>query len=507
MKSFLLFTATFLLVNTAFASTDFSAIDKYINAVKKEVNFPTGTAVAIVKDGKIVYQGYFGYADIKAKIKVKDTTAFYLASITKPLFALSMLLMEKNGDIKENTTMAEMFPSLDFPYIDKDSIEVKHLVSHTHALANPPLEETLAFTGQHNKLQRQRLASASKKDNANTLGQYQYSNVGYNLLSVWVENKFQQDWQKTLEQLVYQPLSMDHTSSYISDAGTKGFDVARPYHLYADNPKEVMPFEKSDATLQAAGGTFSTAKDMAKFLIAQLNQGQVFDKQIFPAEVIKKSHQKLATNDLQYRDFVRKGYAWGWYIGPYKGQQTYHHFGGIAGSHTHTSFMLEHNIGLVVLNNEETVAGPMTAGIADIAYSILLDQGDVNNITESHIQAMKVSWKNIQADIRQTNDTHEKRNASRTMQLTQDKVNYTGVFHNPLWGELNVNLLKNNELEFTLGEMKAVATAAKRPNELRIQFPIGSGKIAAYKIVKDEVVAINVYGINPLGVETFNRLK
>jgi CubicO group peptidase (beta-lactamase class C family) len=507
MKSFLLFITTFVLSTTSFASTDFSAIDKYINAVKKEVDFPSGTAVAIVKDGKVVYEGYFGFADIKAKKKVNDKTAFYLASITKPLFALSMLLMENNGDIKENTSMAELFSSLDFPYVDKDSIEVKHLISHTHALANRPLEDTLAFTGQHNKLQRQRLASASQKDTDNTLGQFQYSNVGYNLLSVWAENKFNQDWQKTLEKLVYQPLSMDHTSSYISDAATKGFDVARPYHLYTDNPKEVMPFEKSDATLQAAGGTFSTAKDMAKFLIAQLNAGQVSDKQIFPADVIKKSHQKLVSTDLKYRDFVRKGYSWGWYIGPYKGQQTYHHFGGIAGAHTHTSFMLEQNIGLVVLNNEETVAGPMTASIADIAYSILLDKRDVTKLTDSHIQAMKVTWKEIQADIRETNDSHEKRNASRTMQLTQDKVNYTGAFHNPLWGELHVNLLENRDLEFTLGELKAVATAAKRPNELRIQFQIDGGKIAAYKIVEGEVTAIDVYGINPLGVETFNRLK
>ncbi|MGK0373260.1 MAG: hypothetical protein ACJAW1_003533 [Glaciecola sp.] len=120
---------------------------------------------------------------------------------------------------------------------------------------------------------------------------------------------------------------------------------------------------------------------------------------------------------------------------------------------------------------------------------------------------MKVSWKNIQADIRETKDTHQKRNASRTMHLTQDKGNYTGVFHNHLWGELHVNLLKNKDLEFTLGELKAVATAAKRSNELRIQFQIDSGKIAAYKIVEGEVTAIDVYGINPLGVETFNRLK
>ncbi len=506
MKFVLLVIASFLLAGSSIAGNDFSAIDKYVNAVKKEVGLPSGTAVSIVKDGKIVYEGYFGYSNIKSKKKVNDKTSFYLASITKPMFALSMLLMEKKGDIKDNTSMAEMFPSLDFPYIDKDKIDVKHLVSHTHALVNRPLEDTLAFTGQHNRLHRQKLASASQNDTDNTLGKYQYSNVGYNVLSVWAEDKYKQDWQKTLEQLVYQPLSMVHTSSYITDAQTKGFEVARPYHLYTKNPTEIMPFEKNDSTMQAAGGTYSSARDMARFLIAQLNEGQVDGEQVFPKEVIKKSHQKLATNDLKYRDFVRKGYAWGWYMGPYKEEKTYHHFGGIAGTHTHASFMLEHNIGLVVLNNEETVASTMTAGIADIAYSILLGKGDVNEITDSRIKAMKVRWDKIQADIKGTNETHEKRNASRTMVLTQEKSKYTGVFHNPLWGDLKVNLIENNGLRFTLGELIAVATAAKRKDEVRIQFPIGGGKLAAYKIVEGKVDAIEVYGINPLGVEKFTRL-
>jgi hypothetical protein len=258
-----------------------------------------------------------------------------------------------------------------------------------------------------------------------------------------------------------------------------------------------MPFEKSDSTMQAAGGTFSSARDMAKFLIAQLNQGQVDGKQVFPAKVIEKSHYKLASTDLKYRDFVRKGYAWGWYIGPYKEEKTYHHFGGIAGSHTHASFMLDHNIGLIVLNNEETIAGPMTAGIADIAYSILLGKGDVNKITDVRIKAIKDRWREIKIDIKATNETHEKRNASRTMALTREKSEYTGVFYNPLWGHLEVELLENNDLKFSLGELNAVATAAKRKDELRIQFPIGSGRLAAYKIVEDKIVSIDIYGINP----------
>jgi CubicO group peptidase (beta-lactamase class C family) len=505
MKSFLLFISLFVWIGTVYANNDFSAIDRYVNAVKKEVGLPSGTAVAVVKDGKIVYEGYFGYADIKAKKKVTDKTAFYLASVTKPLFALSALLLENNGKIKDITQMTELFPQLNFPHIDKSKVQVKHLLSHTHALANRPLEDTLAFTGQHNKAQRQKLAAATQIDKTTRLGDFQYSNVGYNLLSIWVEDHFNQDWQKTVDELVYQPLTMKHTSSYTSDAAKKGFEIARPYGLYVDDPREVLPFEKSDATMQAAGGTVSSARDMAKFLIAQLNEGMVDGKQVIPADVIAKSHQQLAVNDLKYRDFIRKGYAWGWYKGPYKGEQMLHHFGGVAGTHTHTSFILKHNIGLVVLNNESTIGSRMTNGIADIVYSVLLNKGDANAIADTHISGMKNSWKAIQADIKDTFDSHQKRNASRVMKLTQDKVNYTGVFHNPLWGDLNVELLKTNELVFRLGDLNAVATAGKYPDEFRIQFQVDSGRLFAYKITEGKLSAIDVYGINPIGVEKFTR--
>ena len=63
------------------------------------------------------------------------------------------------------------------------------------------------------------------------------------------------------------------------------------------------------------------------------------------------------------------------------------------------------------------------------------------------------------------------------------------------------------DLGFSLGKLNAVATAAKRKDELRIQFPIGSGKIAAYTIIEGKVAEIDVYGINPLGGEKFIRLQ
>lgn len=495
MKSIAFMLPVVLFANAIFATDDFSAIDRYVKFAKKDIGLPTGTAIAIVKDGRIVYEGYFGYADIKENKKVTDKTAFYIASITKPMFALSTLLMEHKGDIKESTSMAEMFPKQVFPHFDANKVQLKHLVSNTSGLENWPLFDALAFTGNHNSEQRHKLMVNTTNDEKVKLGQYKYTNLGFNIVSVWADDYYQQDWQKTIAELIYEPLGMSRTSSYMTDAAKKGFEVARPYSLWSKEPKEIYPFEKSNATMHSAGGTIATVSDLARFLIAQLNEGKVDGKQVFPAEVIKKSHQQLAVNDLKFKDFIRKGYAWGWYMGPYKGEDMYHHFGGVAGTHTHSSYMLKHNIGLVVLNNEVNVSSELTNAIADIAYSILLDKGDADKKADRYIKEMQHSWAELKPKLQASREATEKRIAERVMVLSETKSKYAGVFHNVLWGDLTVELLGGNEFKFTLGELVTVATAYRKPDTMRIEFPaMGGGKVVTFDITNGKVQGLKLLG-------------
>jgi CubicO group peptidase (beta-lactamase class C family) len=501
MKTLTLLLSLSLWTSSAIAGDDFSAIDKYVNAAKKEVGLPSGTAIAIVKNGKVVYEGYFGYANIKEKKKVTDKTAFYIASITKPIFALSTLLMEHKGDIKDTMSMTEMFPELKFSHIDTEQIQLKNLMSHTAGISNWPFVASLAYTGNHDSAQRHKLVAASTYDEKNKLGEFQYTNLGYNIVSVWAEDYYKQDWQKTISELIYEPLAMVRTSSYMSDSIKKSFEVARPYGLRGKDPREVLAFEKSNITMHGAGGTISTASDMARFLIAHLNEGRVDGNVIFPAEVILKSHQQLAVNDLRYRDFIRKGYAWGWYIGPYEDEEMYHHFGGVAGTHTHTSFMLKHNIGLVILNNESSISSKLSNGIADIAYSILLNKGSADDISDMHILQMKEAWSEIKPKLQMSIDNSAKRDLARTMILSHTRSKYAGIFHNSLWGDLKVELLDSGRFEFTLGEIHAVATAYTKPDTMRVEFPVmGGGKVVTYKIKDGEVKELDFFG------ERFNKL-
>ncbi|AZQ83757.1 class C beta-lactamase-related serine hydrolase [Colwellia sp. Arc7-635] len=486
--------------HVALATEDFSAIDRYVKSAKEEVGLPTGTAIAIVKNGKIIYEGYFGYADIKANKKVNKNTAFYIASITKPMFALSTLLMEEKGDIKDTSSMADMFPDQNFPYINAEKIQLKHLMSCSAGIVNYPLLATLAYTGNHDVEQRYDLLANSTNNEKYQLGKFKYTNLGFNIASVWAENYYKQDWQQTIAELIYKPLGMSHTSSYMTDAAKQGFEVARPYSLFSNNPREIYAFEKSNLNMHAAGGTISTAADLARFLIAQLNEGKVDGKQIFPAKVIKKSHQQLAVNDVMFDDFMREGYAWGWNMGPYKGQEMYHHFGGVLGANTHSSYMLKHNIGLIILNNQAEISDVLSNGIADIAYSILLNQGDADEIADTRITQMQKESTELKTRIQKSNQRTAKINASRVMMLSEAKSKYQGLFHNSLWGDLLIELLPTGEFNFTLGELSTVASAYTEQDAMRVEFPsTRSGKVVTFDIVNNETQGLKLFG------EYFNK--
>lgn len=325
------------------------------------------------KSDEIIYEGYFGYADIGEKKKVDADTSFYIASVTKPYFSLAMLMEEHRGRVSESTNMATMFPDMKFSGFSPEKVTVKHLLAHTMGIDNDPLVMTTAYTGMNDLKTREKLVQASYPDDEAPLNSFDYSNVGYNILSVWVDNKGKHNWQDLMQKNVFTPLKSERTSAYISAAAKNNWELAKPYSFRTGDDKPLY-LSKQDNTMHSAGGMISSARDMANFLIVQLNDGKLDGKQVFPASVIQKSQQQITSATGNNRDFKRTGYAWGWFIGPYMDETLYHHFGGYSGTHTHLSFMPEKNIGIVVLNNEDTVSWEITRFVARGIYAALLNK-------------------------------------------------------------------------------------------------------------------------------------
>jgi CubicO group peptidase (beta-lactamase class C family) len=490
-KTALLFLTGFIFTGSSVAY-DFSILEQYVNESKKALDFPFGTSIAIVKDDEIIYQGSFGYVDIEKKQEVNADTLFYVASVTKPFFALTTLLKERDGDLNEHTPLNALFPNMKFSGIAPEKITVKHLLTHTTGVENEPLVWALACTGLHNDALRHKMVAATYPSTESTLDEFDYSNVGYNILGVWFDDHYQQGWQKTLDETVFKPLNMNRTSSYMSDAERNKWTVAKPYSFMSESNHSPVYLVKQDNIMQSAGGMISTSNDLARFLIAQLNDGKVDGKQIFPRSVIKKSHQVQAPVNQSFGDFKRDGYAWGWYKGEYMNQQMFHHFGAYDADFSHLSYMPEQKIGLVVLNNEMILGSRLTQDISRIAYSILLQQPEAE-IKDKTQELMQSALERAAKIDKKMKDKAEEI-SSRKWQLSLNKSSYTGSYYHPLNGKIEVSLNDQNTFSLRQGNLRSLASADTTQDTMRVEFVPGYGESMKFFTESNAVTSLEFLG-------------
>ena len=476
---------------------DFDGLARAIRDTKQATAHPTGTAVIVVKDGRIAYQGYFGLADIEANTPVDGQTVFYIASATKPFFALDALLAEHAGRLETRTTLQAMFPDARFSGFDAGAVTARHLLTHTSGIENGPLGWATAFSGLHDAASRQRLVLESRANAEAPLGSFDYTNIGYNIASTWLDRIDRKPWQEQLQARILAPLGMTRTTTRASHAEAGGWSIAKPYS-YASARRDVpLYLRKTDATMHAAGGMLSTAPDLAKFLIAELEGGRLGHEQRLPASVIRASQVQQAVTDSRYLDFPRDGYAWGWYTGEYKGRRMLHHFGGFAGFHAHLSFMPEANIGLVVLNNEDMLGARLTNLVADYAYGLALGEAGIDDKASARFVQLAQDARQLEQAAARQRDAI----SARPWRLSLPRPAYAGRYLHAELGEVSVARHADDTLALHWGELRAIASGYDKPDHVRVEFVPNSGIVLEFIVKDGKVEALAFDGLR------FDRIR
>ena len=492
LRSFtVLLSAGLLFGQAATAAPRFAELLPLVERIKTSAALPSGTAIAVVQEGRIVHQAYIGFADIAQRRPVSADTVFYIASATKPLFALSLLQKEARGELTLNQSLASAFPDIRFAGIASDQIRLRDLLIHGAGIDNGPLVWASAFTGLHDAAVRQRLVAETSAHAKAVYGQFAYSNVGYNLLSIWLEAKHQQTWQQLLQQEVFVPLGMRHSAASVNTATASGWSLALPHSGLSPDNLQPLALRKSDQTLHAAGGVLSTAPDLALFLIAQLEQGRLDGKAVLPAEVVARAQQRQIATDSAYGDFKRDGYAVGCYTGPYKGEAMLHHFGAYAGFHAHLSLIPAKRIGLVVLNNEDVLSSELTALIADYVYGQLLRPNRTEAIA---IRSQQLADK--AAGLKQMVAAQQQKLQARPWRLSLPANAYLGNYQHELMGTIAVSTTEKGGLQLQWGGVAATATGFDQPETVRVEFIPNSGQLLEFVLAEQQVTALRFDGMS-----------
>jgi CubicO group peptidase (beta-lactamase class C family) len=346
-------------------------LDAYVERVRKEFEVP-GLALTIVKDGKVIVAKGYGVRKLGEPAPVDSQTLFGIASNTKAFTATALALLVEEGKIEWDAPVVRYLPwfQLADPYVTRE-LSVRDLLVHRSGLGLgagdllwwPP--STYNRKEIARRLRHLPLATSFRSA-------YAYDNVLYLIAGEVIETISGQTWEDFVASRILAKVGMTGSNVRHSEAGG-GANVATPHAPIEGTVRPVAPFA-SDNT-NPAGGINSSAEDMAKWMIVQLDSGRVAGGTRLFSERTTRQLWTLVTpmplgNPAPELAALRanfRGYALGFEVRDYRGRKVVTHTGGLPGYVSKVAMVPELKLGVAVLTNQESGAAfeAMTYRILD----------------------------------------------------------------------------------------------------------------------------------------------
>jgi CubicO group peptidase (beta-lactamase class C family) len=323
-------------------------VDSFMKNLMENLDVVPGYSIAVVTPGSTVFAKGYGTTVEPGGQPMDANTQVYIASSSKSLTGLAAASLARKGLIDLDIPIDHYVADLEGSNAGR--VTLRQLLSHTHGLVEEALTWRTAYSGQYTR--DTLLLIVKEMLLSETPGEFDYSNTGYLIASLVLEEHFGKSWKDIVTEEVLMPAGMDSTTAYVSALQN---DYAQPHSWYG--VKNNFPLSKQDNTMHAAGGHFSTANDMAKWLQAQLSDGRINGRQVYAPGLVESTHSPNTTLDAEFYTYRRHHYGIGWYQAEYKGYLMYHHFGSYAGYRSHVSFIPELKTGVAVLINDASRPG------------------------------------------------------------------------------------------------------------------------------------------------------
>lgn len=416
---------------------DLRELPQYVADLMKKLPVTPGLAIAVVHGDKVIFVQGFGYRDLKAKLPVTPQTGFYIASTTKSFTGTAAKLLADEGKIDLDAPIKKYLPNLVLKApLSTEQISLRDLLTHRSGISNEAINLRTAYTGQADSETLLRLLTDYSKPIS---PEYRYSNIGYIITALAMERATSETWQQILERKILTPLEMNHTTAFASKAKASG-DFALPY-LAQDGSFVELPY-KQDNTMHAAGGMISSPEDLAKWLIANLNDGKYKGRQIISASALEEVLSPQINQNRDFYKYKRYAYGLGWNLGTYNGEKFVHCFGEFHGFRPHVSFMPAHKLGVVVLVNESTDGFTLPDLIATDIYDYLLQKRPLRITPNPRVDEYL-------AGLQKNKEERAKRAASKTraqassMDPLELKI-YAGTYANAEMGQIVISTEANS---------------------------------------------------------------
>jgi CubicO group peptidase (beta-lactamase class C family) len=409
---------------------DWSALEQYVNASMKEWKVP-GASVAIVKDGSVVYMKGFGVRDVGTNQPVTPDTLFDIGSCTKAFTSAAIAMLVDEGKMQWDGKVNEYIPFFHLydPEAD-ENVTMRDLLAHRTGVPGIDLLWTIRPEASREELIRH-LAFA--KPNAGFRATFQYQNLMYVAAGYAVGQVTHTTWDDFVKARIFQPLGMTESDTSAIDA-QKSPDFATPHGQNPDGTAKAIKWHNIDS-VGPAGSINSSARDMSKWLIFQLNGGMYEGKRLISEKNMREMHipQMVIPLDgeiptIFFPDSIQLSYGLGWFVQDYHGHQLILHAGDIDGFATMVVLIPEIHTGyFVVINKSSLYRQVLSDQIADQLLQ-LPDAGWSKRFQKMEADLTAPGRGDQAWESKRTPGTHPSRELSA----------YAGKYHNEIYGDSEV---------------------------------------------------------------------
>lgn len=327
-----------------------------INAIFEPLIEPhdPGAAVLVRQDGRTAFISGYGVSSLDTRERIRPTTNFRLASVTKQFTAMAVMLLVHGGTLRYDETLAEIFP--DFPAYGRN-ITIRQLLTHTSGL--PDYEDLMGsqWSAEH-QISDDEVLGLLERQSAGKFApgaSWAYSNSAYVVLGVIVAKISGESFPVFLHDRIFKKLRMTSTLVYV-----KGKNVVpnRAYGYSRDQGGEFIPSDQSatSATL-GDGGVYSNLLDLAKWDDALREGSLLSEKEMSAAYTpVRLADGSTPSWPMQAGDDnLAPGrpvaYGFGWFLDSYKGHARTWHSGTTSGFRTVIDRFTHDRLSIIILSN------------------------------------------------------------------------------------------------------------------------------------------------------------
>lgn len=418
------------------------AFDSYAEKAMQSWQMP-GMAVAVVKDGQILFKKAYGVRQLGTTNMVNTQTQFACASTTKAMTAVCMAILIDEGKATWDDPVSKHLPEflLYDPYVTRD-LKIRDLFTHNSGVGNADFLWSIMDVSGDEVLRKMQQVAPSYPLRASFI----YQNIFYLAAGKVIEKLSGQKWEAFIQARIFKPLGMNNTYPTLKSTPTS--NLSKP-HFRVNGAIKVIEATSADQ-IGPAGSVHSCIDDMSKWMICMLDSskydgGRLVEPdtwaELFRPQVLVPAGQFYPTMQLIKPNWTT--YGLGWFQHDYKGKKINYHTGSLAGEIAMHAQLPEARLGIYIFGNFDH---------AEVRHALVYKAFDIFSLGGN--RDWNAEFLTLYKGIQEQADKEEaafKAKQTTNTQPSKPLAEYVGKYTHPLYGEAVV-ALEGNKLLITLNQ-------------------------------------------------------